>query len=252
MFSSETRRLFKNFRSADVVNGLQLRVLLSLAVFVSLFPSSVYAQMKSSSPSFATLSKRAAEARDADRLTEAVALYARALALRPKWVEGWWSLGTLDYDQDHYAKAALDFEKVITLDAKNGTAHAMLGLCQFELGKDEPALKNFLEAERIGVVKDEQLRKVALYHLGVLELRARKYGDAKGTLLQLAKDGGRTKELITAPGQGAMLVRPQEAPPEGTPEASVIERSGEAEALLAAEDVEPAEELQNARSGRRP
>ncbi len=243
MFSSETRRLFKNFSAPDVANGLQLRVLLSLAVFVCLFPSSVYAQMKSSSPSFDTLSKRAAEARDADRLAEAVALYTRALALRPKWVEGWWSLGTLEYDQDHYAKAALDFEKVVVLDSKNGTAHAMLGLCQFELGKDEPALKNFLEAERIGVVKDEQLRKVALYHLGVLQLRARKYGDAKGTLLQLAKEGIRTKELITTLGQAALLVRPQEASPEGTPGASVIERSGEAEALLAMKDFEPAKQI---------
>jgi len=243
MFSSETRRRFKNFHSADLANKLQPPVLLSLAAFLCLFPNTAYPQTKPSSPSFATLSKRATEARDADRLAEAVALYTRALTLRPKWVEGWWSLGTLEYDQDHYAKAALDFEKVIALDPKNGTAHAMLGLCQFELGKDEPALKNLLEAKRIGVVKDEQLRKVALYHLGVLQLRARKYGDAKGTLLQLAKDGVRTKELISALGQAALLVRPQEAPAEGTPGASVIERAGEAEAFLAVKDFEPAKQI---------
>jgi len=119
-------------------------VSLSLANLLWLFPESTLSQTKPSSTSFSKLSKQAAEARDADRLEEAVALYARALALQPKWVEGWWSLGTLEYDRDHYAKAAQDFEKLIALDSKNGTAHAMLGLCQFELSRDAPALKNLL------------------------------------------------------------------------------------------------------------
>jgi tetratricopeptide (TPR) repeat protein len=190
--------------------------------------------------SFAALSKRAAEARDADRLDEAVKLYTRALVLRPAWEEGWWSLGTIEYDKDHYAKAALDFAKVIALNSANGTAHAMLGLCQFELGQDEPALKNLLGAEQLGVVKDEQLRNVAVYHLGLLELRARKFGDAKATLDQLAKRRVTTTELITALGLAVLLVRPQDAPAIDTPGGTVIERAGEAEALLAARDFEQA------------
>ena len=240
MFSFHSPPLLKIFPSSCFADCILLRFILSLAGVLCLFPDGASPQTKPPSPRFATLSKQAAEARDADRLDEAVALYARALALRPKWVEGWWSLGTLEYDQDHYAKAALDFEKVIALDSVNGTAHAMLGLCQFELGKDELALKNLLAAEQLGVVKDEQLRKVALYHLGVLQLRARKFVDAKETLDQLAKDGIRTKELITAQGLAALRVSPQEAPPEGTAGAGVIERAGEAEALLAKKDFEQA------------
>src|ERR1700680_3857867 len=88
------------------------------------FPGNAHPQTKPSSTTFAALSKRAAEARDADHLDEAVALYRRAVALQPKWEEGWWSLGTLQYDQDHYAKAARAFEKVIALNPANGTAHA--------------------------------------------------------------------------------------------------------------------------------
>jgi tetratricopeptide (TPR) repeat protein len=207
-----------------------------------IFPKGTAAQTKPPAPNFATLSQRAAEARDADRLEEAVALYTSALALQPKWKEGWWSLGTIEYDQDHYAKAAQAFGKLIVLDPHNGTAHAMLGLCQFELGKDESALKNLLEAERLSIVKDEQLRHVALYHMGILQLRARKFGDAKETLDQLAKDRVGTKELITALGLAVLLVRAQDAPPEGTPGANVIERAGEAEALLATKDFEQAKQ----------
>jgi tetratricopeptide (TPR) repeat protein len=242
VFSFQATHLAKISPFAHAGDGLRLLVSLSLAGLLWVLPDNALPQTEPPSPNFANLSKQAAEARDADRLEEAVALYARALALRPRWVEGWWSLGTIEYDQDHYAKAALDFEKLIALQPANGTAHAMLGLCQFELGKNEPALKNLLAAEQLGVVKDEQLRKVALYHLGVLQLRVRKFGDAKETLDQLAKDGIRTKELITALGLAALLVRPQEAPPEGMAGAGVIERAGDAEALLAKKDFEQAKQ----------
>src|SRR5215472_10300143 len=138
------------------------------------------------SAKFSQLAEKAKRANEESRLDEAADLYRRALVFRPTWAQGWWSLGTIEYDQDHYTKAALDFEKLLALQPTNGTARAMLGLCQFELGKDEPALNNLLRAEQLGVIKDEQLRHVALYHMGVLELRMRKFGDAKETLDQLA------------------------------------------------------------------
>jgi len=232
MFSFHFSRLLRVFHSAVFAVRLRLLVSLSLAAFLSFFPDGALPQTKPSSTNFSKLSKQADGARDADRLEEAAALYTRALALQPKWVEGWWSLGTIEYDRDHYAKAALDFEKVIALDSSNGTAHAMLGLCQFELGKDEPALKNLLAAERLGVTKDERLRNVALYHMGILQLRAKKFGDAKETLGHLAVDRVRTKELTVGLGLAALLLTPRESPPEGTPGADVVERAGEAEVLL--------------------
>ena len=240
MFSFQALRLLKISPSLRAADRLRLLVRLSLTGFLCVFPHSALPQTKPPSPGFATLSKQAAEARKADRLEEALALYKRALSLRPRWNEGWWSLGTIEYDQDHYAQAAQDFERLVTLDPANGTAHAMLGLCQFELRKDQLALKNLLAAEQLGVIKDEQLRHVALYHLGLLQLRARKFGDAKETLDQLAKDRVRTKELITALGLAVLLMKPQDAPPEGTAGATVIERAGEAEALLQAKDFEQA------------
>ena len=99
------------------------------------------------SNTFETLAKSADEARDAGRLDEAVKAYRRALALNPKWAEGWWSLGTLYYDGDRYAEAEMAFGKVVALDPKQGTARAMLGLCEFELGQPERALKD-IEAEQ--------------------------------------------------------------------------------------------------------
>jgi tetratricopeptide (TPR) repeat protein len=242
MFSFHFPLLFRVLHSAVFAGRLWLLLSLSLAGFLWLFPDSASPQTKYPSAKFAALSKQAEEARDSDRLEEATALYTKALALQPRWVEGWWSLGTIEYDRDHYAKAALDFEKVIALDSSNGTAHAMLGLCQFELGKDEPALKNLLAAERLGVTKDERLRNVALYHMGILQLRAKKFGDAKETLGHLAVDRVRTKELTVGLGLAALLLTPREAPPEGTPGADVVERAGEAEVLLDSNEFDQAKQ----------
>ena len=194
------------------------------------------------SETFRQLAENARKASDANRLDEAARLYAKALQIRPSWKEGWWSLGTLHYDQDHYLKAAQAFERLVALDPKNGTAHAMLGLCQFELGKDDAALKNLLAAESMGILKEEELRKVTLYHLGVLELRAGRYGAAREAMGQLIRDRVLTKELTTGMGLAALLIRPQQSPKEGTPGADVVERAGEAEVLLASNDFDRAKQ----------
>ena len=216
---------------------------LLLLSFVPLLPESVAAQAKSPATSFPVLSKKAAEARDADRLDEAVALYKKALTLRPKWEDGWWSLGTLEYDQDRYPQAAQAFERLLAVNPANGTAHAMLGLCQSELGQDEAGLKNLLAAEKLGVTKDEQLRQVALYHMGLLQLRTSRFGVAKETLAALASHKVDTKELTTALGWAALLVRPQDAPAESTDGARIVIRVGRAETLLARKDFAGAKEI---------
>ncbi len=118
----------------------------------------------------------------------------------------------------------------------------MLGLCQFELGKDDAALIHLLAAENLGILKNEGLRKVALYHLGMLQLRAGKYGAAKETLGQLSRDRVRTREVTVGMGLAALLMKPQESPAEGTPGASVVERAGEAEVLLTANEFDHAKQ----------
>ncbi len=218
----------------------------------ALLASAASAAQNRQVPSFIQLTESAKKASDENRLDDAARLYTKALALRPRWTEGWWSLGTIQYDQDKYALAAGSFQKLLALDPKNGTAHAMLGLCQFELGKDDSALKNLLAAEQFGILKDVQLRKVALYHLGVLQLRAGRYGAAKESFGQLVKDRIRTKELITGLGLAALLIKSQQAPAEGTPGSNVVERAGEAEALLIANEFDRAKEAYSRLTGEFP
>lgn len=189
---------------------------------------------------FEALKKEADEALDAGRLDEAAKLYRRALVLNPKWTEGWWSLGTLQYDSDRYAEAQLAFEKVVALDAKHGTARAMLGLCEFELGQSERALRDIQESEKLGVLEDQQLRDVVMYHEGVLLQRAGKFEAAKGALASLCLGGLRSGELAGTLGMVALRMRDVAPPSPTTEEGRVVQHVGRAACLSGAKDYDAA------------
>lgn len=216
---------------------------MSVLTIIVVLPGSTLGTGQQRNDRYRTLQEQAEKAVKENRLDEATRLYSKALAVRPQWADGWWKLGTLEYDQDRYSKATEAFRRLIRLQSSNGTAHAMLGLCEFQLGHDAASLKHLLTAEKFGIVKDTQLRNVTLYHLGVLQLRARRFGDAQETLHQLAKERIRSRELIVALGQAALLMNPRD-PAAGNPEsANVIERVGQAEALSAAKEFDSAKQI---------
>ena len=64
--------------------------------------STANGQSASSSTNFEMLAADAGSAREAGRTDEAIRNYRAAVELRPAWEEGWWYLGTLRYDTDHF------------------------------------------------------------------------------------------------------------------------------------------------------
>jgi predicted Zn-dependent protease len=182
---------------------------------------------------FTALSARADAARDAEHLDEAVQLYRRALALRPTWKDGWWSLGTIYYDQDSYAKAAQAFRSLLKTDPKNGTGYAMLGLCEFELGQDAAALQSIQTGLSFGLIKDQSLRNVVLYHEGLLLLRKGQFTEAGDALALLASYGEGADQAALAIGMAALRILPRDLLPEKSQEREIVLRAGRAEILAA-------------------
>ena len=208
-------------------------------LFVGLWQATqLYAQSTPASK-FSDLSAQAAGARDANRLDEAAGLYRTALALKPDWPEGWWSLGTVYYDLNNYREAAAAFTKVSALAAKSGSARVMLGLSEFELGEDTEALKHIQEGERIGVVENEQLRHVALFHEGILLRREGKFEGAQRALDSLCIAGLDNSELLSELGMTAVRIRDRSAPT-AAPATAVISGVGHAQCLAARKEFDKA------------
>ena len=221
----------------------QLSFVAILLLACMAFPKSLAGVPQKNSGAFQALSEQAAKASRENRLDDAAILYRKALALRPRWAEGWWSLGTLQYDRNRYPEAARAFEKVIALKPENGTAHAMLGLCQVELKQDDAALKNLTLAQHQGVQNNSQLQHVVLFQLSGVQLRKRRFGDAATNLTLLVKDGVRSDDVATSLGMAALLIPPQSAPAKGTPGHDVIERVGRAQILATQKDFDTARQL---------
>ena len=189
-----------------------------------------------SSRLFQSLAAQANAARDAQDFDKAVPLFRKALTLQPTWAEGWWSLGTLYYDNNRYALAASAFQKVIALDPRQGTAHAMLGLCQFELGQDASALRNIEVSKSLGIDEDPQLRQVVLYHEGVLLQRAGRFEGAQMALSSLCLSGVKSEELTQTFGMVALRMRDTEPPAAGSTSAEVVAHLGRGACLTAQKD----------------
>jgi tetratricopeptide (TPR) repeat protein len=189
------------------------------------------AQAHAPALSFAALSAKAQAARDADRLEEAAGLYRKALALRPSWAEGWWSLGTVEYDRNKYAEAVKAFDKLVVLQPKSGTALVMLGLSQFELGQEDAALLSLQEGRRLGIPSDPQFREVMLYHEGILLQRKGRFEAAQEILGQLCRQAPYPAEVNLAMGAVALRSRERQLPSEGALGYQVMQESGEATCL---------------------
>ncbi|MDQ3257611.1 MAG: tetratricopeptide repeat protein, partial [Acidobacteriota bacterium] len=104
-----------------------------------------------SSQAVQQLIAEATRAREAGRVDEAIEIYRKALALRPKWGEGWWYLATLLYDRDRYKEASAAFKETTRLLPKTGAPWIMLGLCEFQLELYDEALQHLRQGRQLGI-----------------------------------------------------------------------------------------------------
>ena len=192
---------------------------------------------------FKTLAAEAEEASRQDRLDAAIVLYRKALAVKPSWPDGWWSLGTIHYDRNEFKEAAVAFRHASTLQPAKGSPRVMLGLCEFELGNDDAALKHIEEGKQLGVNPEPQFQQVMLYHEGVLLSRKGRFNSAGEIFSELSKQGVQSEDLTFSLGMTALRMLPRDLPAEGTPGREVVRRIGQAETEVAAKKFDEAKRI---------
>jgi tetratricopeptide (TPR) repeat protein len=168
------------------------------------------------SAEFDRLLDAAAEARRAENWEEAIALYQKAVKLKPTYVEGYWYQGTSYYSLDKFAECRQQFRTVARLAPKNGAAYAFLGLCEFGLKDYDRALQHLLQSRMLGVGDTQDLASVARYHAAVLMTRIEQFEQALDTLGEFASEGDDNPRVIEAMGIATlrMPMLPVEVPPD--------------------------------------
>jgi predicted Zn-dependent protease len=155
-------------------------------------------------PGFPQLSKEATQAREGNRLVDAVRLYRQAVHLRPDWAEGWWYLGSLLYDQDHYLEARSALKRFTEIDPKAAPGWALLGLSEYETKQYRPALAHLRRARTLGLEASAELRDVAAYHEALLLTHFEQYEIALNILVDIAVRGAEKPATIEAAGVAAL------------------------------------------------
>ena len=185
---------------------MTLRPVLALALAV-LAAEIALAQLVPPS-SFDDLARRADAARVAGRLDEADALYRQALALRPKWAEGLFYVGTMAYDRDRFEPCRDAFRQLSVVEPKMAPAWALLGLCEFQLGAYADARAHLEHALSLGMPPQEDLSRTVLYHHALLLVRESKFEPALVPLRALLSSRAPTPEVLDACGL-VLLRRPK-------------------------------------------
>ena len=138
------------------------------------------------------------EAREADRLDEAIGHYARALKIRPRWVDGWWYVGAIFYEKDRYAEARDALRNVVALDPKRGPAWGLLGLCEFQTREFDRAGNSLLRGRSLGFGGNRELESVVRYHAALLYVRYEAFEIAYDILTEFVREGNESPKVIEA------------------------------------------------------
>ena len=162
------------------------------------------AQQQTSTETFNAVAARASAARMADRYDEAIGLYEQALKLQYSWAEGWWYLGTLLYEKDRYADALAPFATLANLKPDGGAAWAMLGLCEFQLGKYWQAMEHLQRGRAIGLQGEGRLAAVAEFHVAILLNRFGNPEAALQLLYSVARQEDESPALLQGLGLSAL------------------------------------------------
>jgi len=173
---------------------------------------------QSSPADFDRLAQQASAARDQNDAVQAIALYSQALQLNPKWNDGWWFLGLLDYQQSRYIEGMDALSHYIEANPKAGPARAIRGLCEFETADYEQALSDLETGLASGAADHSRNESIVRYHLAQLLTRLGRFSDALQTYAYFAHDENPSPEMLTGLGLAVLGVPllPKEVSPEKT------------------------------------
>jgi predicted Zn-dependent protease len=165
---------------------------------------------------FDHLSHAADQARDEGRAVDAIRFYRKALALRPSWKDGLWSLGSLLYEENQYAETCDALRRFLAIDPEVGLGWALLGMSEFQTRDYSRALDHLERAMAQGMGDQKDIAQSVFYYVAVLQTRFEQFEESIGLLMTMVKAGQNASPLTDAIGLTALRLPllPSEIPPD--------------------------------------
>jgi tetratricopeptide (TPR) repeat protein len=179
----------------------------TLAGFLFLFPVFLFrtcAFAQANAPGFDDVVGAATAARQRDDVAQAIGLYRQALQLKPEWPDGWWFLGSLQYEAEAYAAGRDALSHFLELVPDAAPAWALRGLCEFETGEYSQALADLQRGLSLGAGKQSSDEKVLRYHEALLLTRSGNFEAALRTYAPLAQGKVPNPEFLIGIGLAAL------------------------------------------------
>ena len=173
----------------------------------------------------ARLKAEATRAQNEGTYGAATALYPRALAADPTWLEGWWRYGGLLYEAHDFQHAALAFGHLTQLAPQNSLGFAMLGVSEFELHDWSNASLHLSRALARGGLP-EGIANGAMYDYALVLLRQKNRNGAIAVLRLLQNRAPNYPDLI--PAFGTAELNMDQLPLPGTKNAEAVDLEGKA------------------------
>lgn len=211
----KTSRDFRGFRHFPAIVRTRFRALPLLVVCTLLTFHNVSLLSQSSPSDFDSLVSAAAAARSQGDTAQAMQLYTQALALNPKWPDGWWFLGTMRYGADQYATARDALDHFIDLTPDATAALALRGLCEFETGDYAASLQDLQHGIALGAANQPRNAQILLYHEALALTRLGRFDEAIGKYMFFVKQAPMNPDLLLAVGLAGlrMPLLPKEVDP---------------------------------------
>lgn len=159
-----------------------------------------------SASSFDDLVQQAAAARQEHDFSRALALYSRAVEVNPKWAEGWWDLGSLQYEAKQFSSARDSLSHYIALADKPAAAFGLRGQSEFELGEYAKALSDIRKSLVLADAAQEfNQGRLHIYEC-VLLTRLGEFDEALQHYGYFVRKGISTPELAVAMGLAGLRI----------------------------------------------
>jgi len=138
--------------------------------------------------------------------SSATGLLEQGLKMDPEWKDGLWAMGLALYQNDRYEAAVPYLAHFTRIDSGNGPGWALLGMCEFQLGRYGSAVEHLDRADSLGIPTNLGLQYVALLNRGMARIQLGSYGTAVDLLRRLAPRASTEErdQLVTALGFAAM------------------------------------------------